>query len=94
MSDVGTNGDSLHSLVLRPGPGWTQLNAFVWEHDSGMRIHWSCPIVRLPDMTMPSIWPDRKRLNLLIRVNGGNRKRGVMAYAMTIMQNGKDDTPK
>jgi hypothetical protein len=50
--------------------------------------------VRLPDMTMPPIYPDLSRLNLLIRVNAGNRKRGVMAYAMTLLKQNHDSLAK
>jgi hypothetical protein len=75
---------NLKHLVLRPGPGWQQHCGPVWQHRTGTRIHWSAPIVRLPDMTMPPIYPDLKRLNTAIRINGGNRKRGVMAYALTV----------
>ena len=70
--------------VLRPGPGWTCLGGPVWEHTSGTRVHWSGPIVRLPDMSMPPVYLGM-RLNTVIRANGGNRKRGVMAYALTLL---------
>ena len=76
---------TVQDLVLRPGLGWKCLGEPVWEHTSGTRIHWSGPIVRLPDMTMPPVYPDMRRLNTVIRANGGNRKRGVMAYALTLL---------
>ena len=85
---------TVQGLVLRPGPGWTQLNDPVWEHTTGTRIHWSGPIVRLPDMTMPPVYPDRWRLNTVIRANGGNRKRGVMAYALTLLSQNDPGQPR
>lgn len=76
----------VHRFVLRPGPGWTEMPpAPVWEHASGVRIHWSGPIIRLADGSMPSLYGARRaELNRAIRINGGNRKRGIMAYALTL----------
>ena len=76
----------VQALVLRPGSGWTQTALpVVWDHKSGIRIHWSGPIVRLPDGSMPSLWADLKRVNCMIEINGGNRKRGIMAYALSLL---------
>lgn len=65
---------------MRPGPGWKQLNASVWE-----RIH-LLGMIRLPNMIWLSEFkfPESRDANKFIRANGGNRKRGLMAWAMAV----------
>lgn len=91
---TGGQRGKLDALVLRPGPGWKHLGGVVWEHENKTRIHWSGPIVRLPDGSMPSVWADRSMVNFLIKINGGNRKRGIMAYAMTLFQQNVKGEPR
>ena len=69
--------------VMRPGAGWKHLAGPVWEHTNGTRVH-TMGIVRLPDMTFLSAtkWPDSREADRFICANGGNRKRGLMAWAM------------
>lgn len=69
--------------AIRPGPGWKQLSGAVWEHANGTRIH-LLGVVRLSDGTFPSVWSDLKNLNRCIKINGGNRKRGLMAWALCL----------
>jgi hypothetical protein len=63
----------------RPGPGWRHLAGSVYEHKSGVRIH-LLGTVRLPGgiYRAADAYPDYRRT---IRINGGNRKRGLMAWA-------------
>ena len=71
------------SLLTRPGPGWKYVGGSVWEHANGSRVH-LLGFVRLPDgrFLSASKWPESKDASLLIRINGGNRKRGLMAWAL------------
>jgi len=71
---------------MRPGPGWKHLNGPVWEHESGVRVHIG-GLVRLPDMTIVTVnkWPERKEAGYYIKINGGNKKRGLMAWAMNMI---------
>ncbi len=76
----------------RPGPGWKHLGCAVYEHSSGMRIHTHglCRFRGGPfiDGTM---WPEWQKLNMAIRVNGGNRRRGVMVWALEYMRRSEGD---
>ena len=76
--------------VMRPGAGWEHLDGPVWEHSNGTRVH-MMGIARLPDMTFISAtkWPDSREANRFIRINGGNRKRGLMALALAYNAVGK-----
>lgn len=69
--------------VIHPGAGWKHLAGAVWEHKNGIRIHTSGLILRDMDGKIH----DRKRMQMdllhqLIKINGGNRKRGLMAFAL------------
>lgn len=68
----------------RPGPGWKYLAGGVYEHVSGVRI----TLLGGLRLTAPSYryisandWPEIAELARLIKINGGNRKRGLMAWA-------------
>ena len=67
----------------RPGPGWRHLGGAVWEHDCGVRIHiyGLCRSSRGPFVN-GRMWPESRNLDRMIQINGGNRKRGVMAWAL------------
>lgn len=67
----------------RPGPGWRNLGSAVWEHDSGIRIH-SYGLCRLNNgqFVIGSSWPESRVVSRFVQINGGNRKRGVMAWAL------------
>ena len=70
--------------VIRPGNGWKQLSGSVWEHSNGTRIH-LIGMVKLPNGKWMSanIWTNSRDADMAIRINGGNRRRGLMAWAMT-----------
>lgn len=64
----------------KPGKGWRHIDGMVYEHASGVRIHLN-GLVRLPNKDMHR--PDQEKLDLIIKINGGNKKRGLMAYSLT-----------
>jgi len=61
----------------KPGPGWAHLAGPVYENKDGTRIH-MIGLCRLPDGTFFNSWWDYSRY---INIAGGNRKRGLMAWA-------------
>ena len=67
----------------KPGPGWTQAGASVWDHVSGIRVHES-GMVRLADgrIVIGSQWPESRRLDACVRMCGGNVRRGAMVWAL------------
>ena len=71
---------------VRPGPGWSHIAGVVWEHDNGTRIH-LLGMARLPngEWISSNKWPDSRDADFMIRANGGNRKRGLMAWANNII---------
>jgi hypothetical protein len=68
--------------------GWSHINGPVWDHKNGTRIHVTASSVRLPDGATTGVYADRARVNRLIKMTGGNRKRGVMAYAELLYKEG------
>ena len=80
-----TRGSVVERIVMRPGSGWKHLKGAVWQHITGTRIHVG-GIARLPDNTIVSVDtpPERIEVNRMIRINGGNRKRGMMAWALNL----------
>jgi hypothetical protein len=69
---------------MRPGAGWTHNGGSVWEHINGARVH-LLGLVRLPngDFLSANKWPDSREAARMIRINGENRKRGLMAWALS-----------
>ena len=68
----------------KPGPGWTKPGiAPVYDHTSGIRIH-VFGHYRIGDKLLidGNAWPESQALGKCIKVCGGNRKRGVMVWAM------------
>lgn len=70
-----------------PGPGWTHVAGSVYGHQSGARLH-TLGMVRLPngEHVSASEYPEYCAAGLLIKMNGGNRKRGLMAWARNVVQ--------
>lgn len=64
----------------------------VYDHPSGLRIH-AAGVLLLPDgeLIYGETWPESQLLRHAIRTVGGNRKRGVMVWALRKMEerNGK-----
>lgn len=66
----------------RPGPGWRHIAGSVYEHQSGIRTHVVGICARGDVVVMGTNWPESRELYRMIRINGGNRRRGVMAWAL------------
>ena len=69
-------------VEMRPCSGWKHLAGAVFEHESGVRVH-IAGLVKLPDgrYLHANKWPECREAEYMIRANGGNRKRGLMAWA-------------
>jgi len=63
---------------IKPGRGWTHMKGAVWSHSSGIRIHVSGLLLRLPNGDISNC--QSPLLRKLIKINGGNEKRGLMAF--------------
>lgn len=71
----------------KPGSGWVNisLGGPVWEHRSGVRIH----VLGMAGFPGDPIingrnWPRSQEVDRFVAINGGNRKRGVMAWALSL----------
>jgi len=71
-------------------PGWKPLGFAVYEHASGIRAHayGVCGLSPGP-LVWGTQWPESMVLDRFIRQNGGNRRRGVLAWAMHLMRSGR-----
>jgi hypothetical protein len=78
----GGSSTSVHSIVRRPGPGWRFLGSGVWDHVSGMRLH-CLGLLVMPDGTVRREHETRLAEGY-IRLAGGNRKRGLMMWALAL----------
>lgn len=71
----------------KPGKGWQRMGA-CWSHESGLRVH---PIGLFRSSAGELIWADRwpeiQVLARAIREQGGNRRRGLMVWALYQAQN-------
>lgn len=66
---------------INPGAGWEYMAGSVWRHSSGARIH-LLGVVRLSNLSCHNLnHIDGAMGRLMVRANGGNRKRGLMAWA-------------
>lgn len=70
--------------IVRPGLGWKRLAGSVWEHSSGARVH-CAGLVKMPSGVYYSIrnWAESKGMRKTIAINGGNVKRGLMAWCVS-----------
>ena len=73
---------SVHSIVRRPGPGWRFVGCSTWKHDSGVRVHY-LGMALMPDGT---VWREQNTpiAKRYIGMAGGNRKRGLMLWALAL----------
>ena len=71
----------------KPGPGWRHLAGGVYEHQSGMRLH-MLGMLRLSNGEFVNANTDAeyRTVALLTKANGGNRKRGLMAWARGVQR--------
>ena len=76
-----------HTKAMRPGPGWKPISGSVYAHISGARVHLG-GFVKLPDgrFLNENKWPECMDASMLIKINGGNRKRGLMAWALMLVK--------
>ena len=65
----------------KPGPGWRLVAKPVYEHSDGSRIH-LLGLCRLPCGTFVRENDSARRF---IQVNGRNRRRGLMAWARSLV---------
>ena len=70
----------------KPGDGWKLVAPPVYENSQGVRIH-LLGLCRLADHTFVNADLEAMRF---IRVNGGNRRRGLMAWAKSLLE-GRDE---
>lgn len=93
---IGRVFDRLEPLVLCPCSGWNNLGSSVYEHTNGTRIHVGGGCVRTPNGK--HYWLNSVVGGMgwtLIKINGGNKKRGMMAWAMNcIPQNDQDQVER
>lgn len=73
----------------RPGPGWRRLSGPVYEGPHGVRVHMT-GVVRLADGRYVSgnQLDHAFDMHRMISINGGNRRRGIMAWARQLMAEG------
>ena len=81
-SENGVTATSVHAIVRRPGPGWRFVGCSTWQHDSGVRVHY-LGMALMPDGT---VWREQNTPNAkhYIGLAGGNRKRGLMMWALAL----------
>lgn len=82
--DQPAQAGQVERRVIRPGPGWRHLGGAVYEHNGGIRVH-MLGFVKLKNgkSLSASQWPESQDVARMIQINGGNRRRGLMAWAMT-----------
>jgi hypothetical protein len=70
---------------MKPGPGWKHVGGAVFDYCDGTRVHVG-GYCRLPngEFISGNTIDQMGALNRFIRINGGNRKRGVMAWAKQV----------
>lgn len=68
-------------VVMRPGNGWKHLAGAVYERHDGLRVH-LYGICKLSNGEF--VHNEQALLQRLTRINGGNTKRGAMAWANTL----------
>ena len=80
--------DSLCEMAFprKPGLGWRRVSNCVFEHDSGIALHVS-GLLRTDEgrIVSANIWPESKLADFATLVSGGNRRRGLMLWAMAVV---------
>ena len=74
--------------LTAPGPGWKYFSGGIYEHKSGVRLDLMVGCARLPGLRYVSAneWPESVHAARMIKINGGNRKRGLMAWARRLVK--------
>ena len=72
-------------IALRPGVGWKRVTGAVYTRADGLKLH-LLGFCKLPGAS--NVHGDSAEAyylqNKLIKINGGSRKRGLMAWAATV----------
>lgn len=68
----------------RPGQGWkTYVQTGVMEHTSGLRVHiFGMAMLRSGEVVNGITWPECRNVDRCVAECSGNRRRGVMIWAM------------
>lgn len=73
---------------IRPGPGWGCINS-VWQHTSGVRVHIGGMMCGRAtetggcrDIIAGGVYPMVTDVRRYIAMAGGNKRRGVMVWAL------------
>jgi hypothetical protein len=84
MAQIENGGSSttVYAIVRRPGRGWRFVGCSTWQHDSGVRVH-CLGMALMPDGT---VWREQNTpiAKRYIGMAGGNRKRGLMMWALAL----------
>lgn len=80
----------LDRKVMRPGTGWKRLSGAVYEKNE-VRVH-MVGTCRLKSGVFVSgnEWPRSQWFDFFVKINGGNRKRGLMAFGNWLMKKYQD----
>lgn len=80
---IHATGSPVRCTVRAPGLGWRRIGGAIYQHTSGLRVH-LLGYAFLLDGTVrsASAWPESRLANAYIRLAGGNRKRGLMMWAL------------
>ena len=71
-------------MKRKPGRGWEHLGGAVWER-TVTRIHVGHAMCRMGGEWVPGeIWPVSFDVRRHIAEQGGNRRRGIMVWALTL----------
>ena len=78
----------MSKTTLRPGSGWKRVGGAVYTRADGLRLH-LLGFCKAPGAS--NVYGNSAEAyylqNKLIKINGGNRKRGMMAWAATVANN-------
>ena len=78
-------------VVTRPGPGWYHVGSACWDNSKyDVRVHVGghCLVKLSGNFISGTVWPESRNLDRCIEICGGNRRRGVMIWAMNLVENG------
>ena len=85
-------------MKYRPGPGWSHyVTSPVHCHTSGIRVHMmgtiSLPLPKGERIIDAQNWPHSQSVERFVRIAGGNRKRGLMLWALSEYRKLKEEQP-
>jgi len=76
--------------TIKPGPGWRHMGGAVYEHTTGVRIHGGGLMAVMPDgrTVVGAALSMSRTVWTYIEANGHNRRRGLMAWALSEYRKG------